>query len=229
MRQSVTSTSFVPTADLPLGEYRVWVQGKYSDGTLTNWSVVRSFTVAPRPTLTAPRGTITTSTLTVTWTSVAGATRYDVWVSHISTGKSPFLRTLNVTDTQLKINTPLPLGIYHVWVQPINSASFRGNWSFLSRFTISTPPTLTAPLNTTTNGTPTFSWAAVPGANRYDLWVRNLTTGQDQVIRERNLTSNNFTPITPLPPANYIWWVQAAGADGTSSKWSAGGKLVVSN
>lgn len=133
IRQSVTSLSYTPVADMELGEYRVWIQGIYSDGKRTKWSAAKNFTVAPRPTLTAPRGTITTSTPTVTWTTVAGATRYDVWVSNISTGKSPFLRTLNVTGTQSKINTPLPLGIYHVWVQPINSASFRGNWSFLSR------------------------------------------------------------------------------------------------
>ena len=190
---------------------------------------VRNFTVAPQPTINAPRGTVTTSTPTIIWSPVAGATRYDVWVSNISTGKSPFLRTLNVAGTQSKFNAPLPLGIHHVWVQPINSASLGGNWSVLSRFIVTTPPTLTAPLNTTTNGTPTFLWAAIPGANRYDLWVRNLTTGQDQVIRERNLTATNVIPGAPLPPANYIWWVQAVGADGTSSKWSAGGKLVVNN
>jgi len=227
MRQRVTGLAFTPTADLPLGEYRVWVQGRYSDGILTKWSAARAFAVAPRPLISSPRGTITTSKPKIVWTPVPGATRYEVWVNNMSTGQSPFLRNLNVVGTQSEITTPMPLGIYRVWVQPVNSQAFRGNWSLFSQFIVTTAPTQIAPVNVTTNGTTKFSWSAVPGATQYDLWVRNLTTGQDQVIRQTNLKTTSFTATTPLAPANYVWWIKAINGSGLHSSWSTAGNFVV--
>lgn len=227
MRQRVTTLAFTPSADLPLGEYRVWVQGRYPDGVLTKWSAARPFAVAPRSLISSPRGAITNAKPKIIWTPVPGATRYEVWVSNLSTGQSPFVRNLNVIGTQSEITTPLPLGIYRVWVQPINSQAFRGNWSLFSQFVVTTAPTQIAPLNTTTNGTPVFSWSAVPGATHYDLWVRNLSTGQDQVIREKNLNNTSFTATTALAPANYAWWIKASNDSGLQSSWSAAGKFVV--
>jgi hypothetical protein len=72
-----------------------------------------------------------------------------------------------------------------------------------------------------------FSWSAVPGAAQYDLWVRNLTTGQDQVIREQNLKTTSFTATTGLAPANYVWWIKAINNSGLHSTWSAAGKFTV--
>ncbi|MGV2334440.1 MAG UNVERIFIED_CONTAM: sulfatase [Planctomycetaceae bacterium] len=227
MRHRVTGLAFTPTADLPLGEYRVWIQGRYVDGVLTKWSATRQFAVAPRPLMIAPRGAITTSNPKIIWTPVPGANRYDVWVNNLSTGQSPFVRNLNVVGTQSEITTPLPLGIYRVWVQPINSQAFRGNWSLFSQFTVTTAPTQIAPLNITTNGMTKFSWSAVPAQAQYDLWVRNLTTGQDQVIREQNLKTTSFTATTGLAPANYVWWIKAINNSGLHSTWSAAGKFTV--
>src|SRR5207237_8324148 len=31
--------------------------------------------------------------------------------------------------------------------------------------------------------TPSFTWNAIPGATRYDVWVADLTTGQSPVLR----------------------------------------------
>jgi uncharacterized protein YkwD/predicted phage tail protein len=81
-------------------------------------------------------------------------------------------------------------------------------------------PTITAPAASTTSTTPTFAWTAVAGATQYDLWVNNLTTGQSQVIRDQTLTTNSFTPLTPLPAGNYQAMVRASTAAGTSA-WSA--------
>jgi arylsulfatase A-like enzyme len=227
MRQRVTTLAFTPSADLPLGEYRVWVQGRYPDGVLTKWSAARLFAVAPRSLISSPRGAITTAKPKIVWTPVPGATRYEVWVSNLSTGQSPVVRNLNVVGTQSEVTTPLPMGVYRVWVQPINSQAFRGNWSLFSQFMVTTAPTQIAPLNTTTNGTPVFSWSAVPGATHYDLWVRNLSTGQDQIIREKNLKNTTYTATTALAPANYVWWIKAHNDSGLQSSWSAAGKFVV--
>ncbi|HQZ68915.1 MAG TPA: sulfatase-like hydrolase/transferase [Planctomycetaceae bacterium] len=228
-RQTVSATSFTPSTDLDLGEYRVWVQGIFSDESRTGWSYARNFNVAPRPVVTGPTGLVVTSTPTITWSTVTGATRYDLWVNNVTTGQQQVVRNQNIAATQFKVGQPLPLGNYNAWVQAINSASFRGSWGYATRFTIATPPVLQTPINNLiTNRQPAFSWTAVAGASRYDLWVRNLTTGEDHVVRESNLATTSFTPAQPLPPASYIWWVRALGDKGVSSKWPIGGRFSVS-
>ena len=66
---------------------------------------------------------------------------------------------------------------------------------------------------------PMFSWSMVANAARYDLWVNDLTTGQMQVIRQQNLTTNTYTPTAALTPGTYVFWVQAFSAAGSGSGW----------
>ena len=85
-----------------------------------------------------------------------------------------------------------------------------------------------APVNNQViSGTPSFLWSEVPGARRYDLWVRYLTTGADQVIRETNLATPTYKPANSLPPSNYIWWVRAIGDENVTGNWSIGGRFAV--
>lgn len=82
-------------------------------------------------------------------------------------------------------------------------------------------PSLVGPSGSTTDTTPTISWTAVSGASRYDLWVDNLTTGQNQVLRRTDLAGTSFTPSHPLAAGTYRAWVRAVSAAGQSSDWSA--------
>ncbi|MFN0196126.1 MAG: pre-peptidase C-terminal domain-containing protein [Planctomycetaceae bacterium] len=57
---------------------------------------------------------------------------------------------------------------------------------------------------------PIFSWTAASQAERYVLRVDDLTSGQQMVIFESNLTTTSFTSTTPLKNGHvYRWTVQA--------------------
>jgi predicted phage tail protein len=225
---NLSTPSFTPTTALPSGSYRFWVQAWNGAGDSSAWSAARDFVIQPPavPGATAPTGSTSDTTPTFTWTASVDATRYDLWVSNLTTGQSEAIREPNLTTTSYTPTIPLPSGNYRFWVQALNSLGESRGWSPSQTFTVesaSAPaiPMPTGPATPTTDNTPTFAWTASPGATRYDLWVANLTTGQAQVIRETSLSTNAFTPTTPLPSGNYRFWVQAFDAGGSSRGWSA--------
>jgi hypothetical protein len=221
-RITVNPNSLTPTADLPIGRYRYWVDALFPDASRSGWSEQLTFEVKTPVSLLSPTGSVDTSTPTIDWDPVSGALRYDLWINSVTTGQSQVVRDQSILTDEVTLANPLPLGTYLAWVQGINSVDFRGTWSDSIRFTVATPPTLLAPRTPTFDDTPTFNWTSVEGADRYDLWVRNITTGQDQVIRQTDLTETTFTPTTALPNATYLWWVQARSDTGPVSTWGGG-------
>lgn len=220
LRADSATNQFTPDVDLELGRYRVWVQAVDANGTGLGWSSPRTFEVRTAGTIQQPSGRITTANPVIQWLPITGATRYDVWVDNVTTGQRQIIRNQNVTANQLTVSSPLPLGNYRVWVRGADAASFWGFWSTPVNFTVATTPSNLAPANPTFQIRPTFTWSTVPGADRYDLWVRNLTTGQSQTIREQNLLSNSFRPVTNLPNGDYAWWVRAISNAGINGQWS---------
>ncbi len=179
----------------------------------------------PAPVLIGPIGVITTGTPTFSWSAVQGAQRYDLWVNDLTTGQSQVIRETALSTTSFTPVTPLDLSHRYLWtVRALFPNGIRGNFAKSEEFfgSSATPaPTLVAPLNSTTDTTPTFQWTAVPGAVKYDLWVNNLTTGQSEVIREKDLTTTSFTAPTNLPAGHsYIWTVRGMLADGTPGRWA---------
>jgi PKD repeat protein len=221
-KQSLAFNAFTPTTPLPAASYQAWVRATTRAGT-SPWSATYSFTIAPPavPTLTSPVGSIANLTPTFSWSASTGASRYDLWVSNLSTGQTQFIRQQNLTTTSFTPANPLPQGSYQTWVRAFNNAVDPSSWSAGVSFTINTAPTMTSPTGSTPNTTPAFTWTTSPGATRYDLWVNNLTTGQNQIVRQQNLTTTFFTAATPLPVGSYIAWV-AAFKGTTSLGWSAG-------
>src|SRR5262249_1296425 len=84
------------------------------------------------------------------------------------------------------------------------------------RFTPANPPTLT--------------WAAIPGAVTYDVWVSDLTTGTSPIARNANVTTTSWTVFRPLNPDDtFEWWVRCISATGVRGPWSAGIVFVVTS
>jgi PKD repeat protein len=173
------------------------------------------------PVFTGAGLTTTSTTPTLSWSATAGAIDYDLWVNNVTTGATQVIRAPALTTNSYTPAAALPSDSYQAWVRTITAAG-TSVWSAAYNFTIAPPaiPTLTAPTGSASTLTPSFSWTASTNAARYDLWVNNLATGQ--VIRQRTLTSNSFTPSTALAPGSYVAWVQAYNNAGNSSGWSAG-------
>jgi hypothetical protein len=230
---SLTGTSFRPDTALAIADYRVWVRGGNSSG-WGDWSPhwdfsIESGAVPGPPKLIGPDGSTADETPTFNWEAAEHASVYDLWVDHIG-HKSQVIRKQNLTNTQFTDTLALSAGSYRFWVRAANGAGTFGAWSTGMTFSIGAAPgqpVLIGPTGTTSDTTPAFSWNTTENAVTYDLWV-DQRGGQVQIIRERTLTTTEFTPSVGLPEGSYQFWVRATGDGGQMGRWSSAMNFTVS-
>jgi predicted phage tail protein len=223
---NVTDTSFTFDQNLTPGHsYEFWVAAVDGNGFYSDWSGPADFSVPalPVPSPTAPSGSAG-ETPAFSWSGVDGTDHYDLWVTDLTTGQSPVLHNDNVTDTTLTFDQPLAPGhSYRFWVRDVDSLGNASDWSSGMDFSVAAlpVPAIVGPAGSTTDKAPAFSWTIVPGANHYDLWVSDLTTGQ--VLENPDVTGTSFTFSQLLvPDHSYESWVRAFDSNGFASGWSAG-------
>ena len=173
--------SWTPTSN---GIFNVTV--KVSDGKLSD---TQSFTITveeqslalnPVQLLSPSNGaTINTSTVQLSWNSVANATGYEVVYDTSSSFTNPIGWT--VTTTYKSTNTLKDNTTYYWRVRAVANGQY-SPWSSVWSFTKGTPYspvppanfTVTSYWNPTAPGFPsmTLSWSAVTGATGYEMWVR---------------------------------------------------------
>jgi RHS repeat-associated protein len=217
--QTITTTSWTSATDLAPGVYRAWVRGIDAGGKPASWSHPLEFQVSPRVVPTTMAAMQPTSRPTIQWSPLVGAAKYDLWIDNRTTGQVQYLRDQNITTTSWTSPVDMPLGVYRFWIRGIDSSGTAFQWSVFREFTVATPPQLTAPLNSTFNRQPTFTWNAVTGATKYEVQVRNLATGA--LIHETEITSPNWTPSANLSDGPYRWWAIAIGTNNVRGLWSA--------
>ncbi|MBX9678123.1 MAG: hypothetical protein K2X38_05110 [Gemmataceae bacterium] len=235
--QSVNGTTWTPSGTLESGRtYRWWVRGIDSTGTNRGtWSSSLDFTISAvaTPTPTGPNGVAVNAGLAFTWNAAAGADKYDVWVDNLSTGQSQVLRNQNVAGTAWTPGVSLQEGqTYRWWVRGMdNSGTNKGSWSVYQDFKVSSIgiATLLGPTGDTPGAGPNFTWTAVSGATKYDIWVNDVTTGKSAVFRDQAVVGTNWTPPTPLvKDRSYRWWVRALDtANNVTGEWSAAASFKV--
>ncbi|MFO0865542.1 MAG: hypothetical protein U0744_12980 [Gemmataceae bacterium] len=222
----VANPTFASPALSPGGNYTWWVRAVSADGTVGAWSVSRSFSVAALglPVLAGPIGAQATTTPTYQWSGVSLAEKYDIYLTNNTTGASQTIRTGNLAgQANPTFASPAltPGSNYTWWVRAVSTDGTLGAWSVSKTF--STPaltvPVVTGPTGSGNSTTPTFAWNAVAIAARYDLYVSDATTGQDQVVRNTNLTGTSWT-LTGVPSLvsghKYRFWLRAISVDGSS-------------
>ncbi|MDA1015154.1 MAG: fibronectin type III domain-containing protein, partial [Planctomycetota bacterium] len=157
---------------------------------------------------------------TITWDAVAGAASYDVRVLTPSTGQQQFLKT-GVLTTMFESPVTLSATTHEVSVRSVNAKGDVGPWSVVSQFAvIGTPKILTPGGVLYRMARPEFTWTAVAGVLRYDLWVNNLTTGKSQILRQATLSTNVFQTVDPLVTGEYRAWVRAFTPSNEAGPWS---------
>ncbi len=221
----LTGTSY-PSLALADGDYKVWIRTTLANGTSV-WGGSVAFTVATntvnlQTTPQSPAAPGFNASPQFRWSAPAGAASYDLYLHD---GSRAVLQS-SVVGTVWTPATPLGRGQWTWTIRPRNSAGTAGNWSSPVRFTTSGQTVLLTPTGSTSDRTPTFSWQAVSGANRYLLQVDNLTTGTARVIREDHITGASFTAATNLTPGTYRAWVRAVSSAATAP-WSAQVDFVV--
>jgi hypothetical protein len=177
------------------------------------------------PTPLGPVNGIDTEYPTFSWSAATGADHYDLWVSDLTTGQSPVMRNRHVNGTSFTFSEPLTPGhSYRYWVEAVNNAGTTSYWSSPRTITVAPVgvPVVSAPAGTITDTNPTFGWSAVAGADHYDLWISDLTTGQEQALRNKNVTGTSTTFSQPLVPGHdYRIWVRTIDGAGFTSDWSS--------
>ncbi|MEZ6125600.1 MAG: choice-of-anchor Q domain-containing protein [Planctomycetaceae bacterium] len=78
----------------------------------------------------------------------------------------------------------------------------------------------------TADDTPTLRWDSLEGSAGYNVWVRNDTTGQTQLVTGR-LQTSSYTFPTALADGFYTFWVLAHDDAGRPGNWSEPGTFRV--
>lgn len=223
------------------GNYIVWIRAANGNGEYSAWSTGYKFTVdilpPAVPTITGPVGAtgsvklITTVNPTFTWTAVARAVRYELWVNNMTTGQYQIIRKSDITTTSFTPLANLTQGDYRVWVRAINSANEVGEWSQLYTFTIDEAvpvvPVITDPkpnpAGSVENPNPTFIWTMATKAPYYEIQIDNTTLAKTKVVTATGLTTESFTVPTAQRLGEYAYTarVRAYNASGETSDWSA--------
>jgi len=92
-------------------------------------------------------------------------------------------------------------------------------WSSVGLVDVTTTSVVSVSVDAATRR-PQISWTEIPGAQRYELWVNNTTTGQGRVIHESNLSSTSFSAAAGLEFGTYAVWVRAVNSFGQVGDWS---------
>lgn len=184
----------------------------YTDGSTVN-----------APVLTAPANAANnvSTTPTLSWSAVSGATGYDVYFGNSS---SPALAT-SVTGTSWQPGT-LSAGVTYYWRVVAKTASSTAS-SNTSSFTTaggdtgsSSNLTLLSPANGATGVslTPVMAWTAVAGATAYDIYIGTSANPG----RIGSTTSTAVTVRGFASGVTYYWRISARTPNGnmTSPVWS---------
>ncbi len=223
---NLTTTS-AKTAILPMGNYRAWVKAYNSANLGSAWSGSWTFSVgAPVVSkMTAPTSANTATAPKFTWTASTGALRYELWVDNLTTGQREVIHLNNLTTTSYVHANGLAAGNYRVWVRAWGKLDLTNGWSNPLNFTVTSvapvTPKITKPTSATTVTLTQFAWTASLGATRYELWINNTTTGQQQVIYQPNLTATSFTATNLLTAGSYKTWVRAFNSMDQASAWTS--------
>lgn len=228
---NVSGTTFTPSSDLTLDHTYIWtVRAVDGSGAVGDWAPHKTFSIVVPPPATPSVAAFSSGTTTSTrpyfdWSDVPDAVYYDLWVNDVTTGQSGVIRqqTLTASGYTPPSNMPLTVGHTYIWtVRAIATGGVAGDWAPHSMFDVILPkPYTLRPVDDIVETTPTFTWAAIDGADHYDIWVNDQTSGTMQVIRDQDVPTNSFVPSTPLVDGHkYIWTVRAVTADDKPGEWA---------
>jgi 20S proteasome alpha/beta subunit len=171
----------------------------------------------------ASEPTLSSSTVTLSWNAVSGATSYEVAVRDLGTNLVVADQIVSGTSYQASLS---PGGSYRWDVDAIDSAgasSFSSPLYFLTQASVSIPavPVPVSPGTasqasepTLSSSTVTLSWNAVSGATSYEVAVRDMVTNQLVVDQTVSGTSDQ---VSLSPGGSYRWDVDAIDSAGASS------------
>ncbi len=191
-------------------------------------SAAKTFTIdclTANPSLQSPSNNATNvpTIVTLSWSAVAGAESYDIYVSPTSAGNCGLNGQLASSSTTTFTPPALQDGTQYGWRVVAKKTDCPSTTSTCGVFTTAAANCnlpaafdLRAPNNLTVGATPTLSWNTSTNAFKYIVHIG--TTNPPQAGANDPLVSGtSFTPTTPLSPGTYFWNVDAYASCNTSS------------
>lgn len=178
------------------------------------------------PVLSTSTTSFTTARPTFEWTGLANVATYEIWGNDQTHGQGRILTSTTITTNSFTPSSDLLLGGVRVWVRATSTTGQVSAWSQFVNYSILTTGAiqLSAPTFNTTS--PTINWAAVAGADRYELWVNGITSNTTQYFYDTNLTTNSQI-LADAPIGLYRVWVRAANSANYIGKWSPSAQFYV--
>jgi hypothetical protein len=228
-KPGLTTNSYTLTVgeELETGTVYYWRVNPNGVPSPVQWSFKVSTAALPAPTITAPVEGLATSSLnySVDWTDVTGAT-YDIQVDDTSNFSSPIANLTGLASSTYAFNAPAN-GLFYIRVRSVNALGVPGKWSATRRYTVDNvppaPPMLNAPmdLGSTNDTTPTFSWKAVSGANKYQIQIDD-SSNFSSVFEDEEVSGTSFTAPTLPNQGTWYWRVRSRDAAGNwSTAWNS--------
>jgi fibronectin type 3 domain-containing protein len=171
-----------------------------------------SATTMPSPPSGLSAGAVSAGAITLTWTTVSGATGYNVLRGSASAGPFSKIGTAT-TGTYPDANLAAATAYYYV-VQTVASSGTSANSSVATATTLSAPPTnlaATAVSATQIN----LTWTAAKGATSYAVLAGSSSGGPYTSVGTATTTTFSHTGLTGL--TTYYYVVEAKTSGGASA------------
>ncbi|MBJ6360759.1 cadherin-like beta sandwich domain-containing protein [Paenibacillus sp. GCM10012307] len=199
----VTTTSFTVTNQSPGTTYSVEVTAVNGSGESSASDADSVTTITDAPTG-LNHSSVTTTGWVQAWTSVTGATGYNVYVDGTKINSSP------ITATSFTVTDQSPGSTYSVEVTAVNGSGESSASDADSVTTITDAPTGLNHSSVTTTGW-VQAWTAVTGATGYNVYVDGTK------INSSPITTTSFTVTDQSPGTTYSVEVTAVNGSGESS------------
>lgn len=217
----VTGNTYSDTAVVEGTTYYYWIKSVNVQGT-SGFSASTGGIVAGK-TLAIPTGVLASiddeDEVTVTWSTVAGATKYDVWRNTEENFSTATKVGNNVTATTFTDTSATPNTFYVYWVVAKNDVGNESDRS-LAGGGIAAPALPAVPGDVVASDDQadqvTVSWSAAAGAERYEVW-RHTVNNSAAATRIGITTGLSLVDDSLTVGVTYYYWVKAINYTG----WSA--------
>lgn len=214
--RNVSGTSIQIPVDLALDDHRFWVRSIDANGVASAWSEPSDFIVSTAPEFPDLPASTIDSTPEFSWTTVPGASSYDLML-YDSRGNL-VLNETQLTETRFSVSNPLNEDTYRLWVRA-RSADAIGQWSNAGYVSVTGAPDTLVPVGGSTLAPTLLEWTD-SGAETYRVWINNVTTAPT-VVAVKEVTGTSLLWTDELAEGKYRFWVQGRDSANNLTAWSA--------
>ena len=145
----------------------------------------------------------------LTWAAVDGAAKYEVWRA---TGKNgTYYKMYTLQGTGYSNTTAVAGRTYYYKVRAVDAEGTAGPFSTVKSITCDLAQPVISIFTKTASGKPSLSWAAVAGADKYEVYRATTKTGT--YYKMYTLTGTSYTNTTAVAGKTYYYKVKAIDTD----------------